>query len=50
MGIVERTIIDQRLLKGKHSTSIGVSDLQSGVYFLRLTGGGKTLIKKVIIN
>ena len=50
MGIIEITIIDQCLLKGKHSTSIDVGDFQSGVYFLRLTGGGKTLIKKVIIN
>jgi hypothetical protein len=50
MGIIERTIIDQCLLKGKHSTSIDVSNFQSGVYFLRLTGGGGTLIKKVIIN
>ena len=50
IGIMERTIIDRCLLKGKHSTSIDVSNIQSGVYFLRLTGGGKTFIKKVIIN
>ncbi|MCK4678412.1 MAG: T9SS type A sorting domain-containing protein [Bacteroidales bacterium] len=50
MGIIDRTVVDQYLLKGKHSTSIDVRDLQSGVYFLRLTGGGGTFIKKVIIN
>lgn len=44
------SLLGQKVLEKQTNTSITISDLQSGVYFVKMSKAGKTITKKIIIN
>jgi len=48
LGREIKVLIDEKESVGKHTASFDASDLNSGVYFYRLTAGGFSQSKKMI--
>lgn len=48
-GIKKKTLQNAELIKGNHRISFSADDMESGLYFLKLTMGDKILVRKLQI-
>jgi len=43
-------VLDKKLPAGEHVVKYDLTGLPAGVYFVRVTAGQETAVKKIIIN
>jgi hypothetical protein len=49
-GIKIRRLLNEEKVPGTHELNIDVSDLESGIYFIKLMSGNRSAVKKLIIK
>ncbi|MCK4570138.1 MAG: T9SS type A sorting domain-containing protein, partial [Bacteroidales bacterium] len=49
-GIKIRRLLNEEKMPGTHELNIDVSDLESGIYFIKLMSGNRSAVKKLIVN
>jgi Secretion system C-terminal sorting domain len=50
LGEVVETLVNENKKAGRYQHKINVSDLNSGIYFLRITSDKQSLTKKILIQ
>lgn len=48
-GNLVKTLVNERVEAGYHSIEFNASELPSGVYFYQLSGGGRQIVKKMML-
>jgi len=45
-----RRLVNEEKVPGTYELNIDVSDLESGIYFIKLMSGNRSVVKKLIVN
>ena len=49
-GMKIRRLVNEEKVPGTYELNIDVSDLESGIYFIKLMSGNRSVVKKLIVN
>ncbi|MCK5338887.1 MAG: T9SS type A sorting domain-containing protein, partial [Bacteroidales bacterium] len=49
-GMKIRRLVNEEKVPGMYELNIDVSDLESGIYFIKLMSGNRSVVKKLIVN
>ncbi len=50
LGMKIRRLVNEEKVPGTYELNIDVSDLESGIYFIKLMSGNRSVVKKLIVN